>query len=663
MQISVARPGRFRQAGRVEAHGVGQPARVGQQRRGRRRDHQRARRVAIERCRQRAPRRDRLDQVGDRVGAAQPPARADPDRSGSTVTPAARSWSTNWASLSAPAERGAERQQQHVGPVAHRRHLAATSASARAYPSTIASPPRSARAGARGRARPARAPTPAVRPAAPGRRRPRRRRGATTSPVSAWATASAVPPTSVVTTGRPQRHRLEDAHRQRLGLAEQAERVAGGEQVGHVAARAEQPHVLRAGDQRLELGPLRAVAGQQPAQPGHLLARARDRLDERPDALLGTQVRHAQDGEVAARPGRASGGVASRRRPHRDVGVEQAVRHDDDPLARGSRAGPAARPGGSLTAITRSTRGATSRVSRRWCGCAASSSPSGVSGVCSLRTCGGAGAPGDRLADQLGADAARDHGARVRRRPRRARGASRRRRAAAQVQAGRRHAGGAHLLEERALVVEAEQPRPRHRAVPAPGSASPSGAPRRPRCMSAATNRRRISARPPVGGEHVARALRGQVGTVGEEARPPRRVRPRCGTRAHGSRPRGGRAWRRPRRAPAALGGQRRPVQIEPPAEAQLGERQQLGGGAPPEGGRAGRSRRSASRAPATRAPPRDAPGGVAALALRGLGEVELEALADGHEAIEEALWQAQVVVDDEQPVEIRWGQRRQAPG
>jgi hypothetical protein len=71
---------------------------------------------------------------------------------------------------------------------------------------------------------------------------------------------------------------------------------------------------------------------------------------------------------------------------------------------------------------------------------------------------GGAGAAGDRLADDLGADAARDHGARPRlglgqRAPQRAQV-----RAPAQVHARGRDPRGAQVAEQRALVVQAQQP-------------------------------------------------------------------------------------------------------------------------------------------------------------------------------------------------------------
>ena len=68
------------------------------------------------------------------------------------------------------------------------------------------------------------------------------------------------------------------------------------------------------------------------------------------------------------------------------------------------------------------------------------------------------GAPRDRLAHDLGADAAGDHGAgacvRLPQGAAQAAGVG----AAGQVKAVGRHAGGAHVLEQRALVVEAEQP-------------------------------------------------------------------------------------------------------------------------------------------------------------------------------------------------------------
>jgi len=72
---------------------------------------------------------------------------------------------------------------------------------------------------------------------------------------------------------------------------------------------------------------------------------------------------------------------------------------------------------------------------------------------------GGAGAAGDRLAEQLRAHASGHHGARaaagLAERAPQGRGVG----APAQVQAGDRHPGRSHLLEQRALAVEADQAR------------------------------------------------------------------------------------------------------------------------------------------------------------------------------------------------------------
>jgi hypothetical protein len=82
--------------------------------------------VAIERRRKRAPRRGRLDEVRDRVGAPQPPGGPDPHRDGRHADPGSAQLVDEQGVAHAPPERGAEREQDDVG------HRVATSASARA---------------------------------------------------------------------------------------------------------------------------------------------------------------------------------------------------------------------------------------------------------------------------------------------------------------------------------------------------------------------------------------------------------------------------------------------------------------------------------------------------------------------------------------------------
>ena len=87
-----------------------------------------------------------------------------------------------------------------------------------------------------------------------------------------------------------------------------------------------------------------------------------------------------------------------------------------------------------------------------------------------------------------------------------------------QVRAGRRHAGRAHLLEERALVVEGEQPDLGTAPCQRRDRALPSGARRRRGACRVRRTGGASAGRPPMGGHNVARPLRGQMGTIGEEA-------------------------------------------------------------------------------------------------------------------------------------------------
>ncbi len=176
-----------------------------------------------------------------------------------------------------------------------------------------------------------------------------------------------------------------------------------------------------------------------------------------------------------------------------------------------------------------------------------------------------------------------------------------------------------------------------------------------------ATNSRRISP-PPAGAWRAPRRRAPPAGRAGRRGSgPPRPARRR---RLRRRRRRG--SWRTgvastTPEAPAALGGQRRPVQVEPPAEAQRRERQQLRRRRAGRTRSPGRSRRSASRAPAS-------PGGrrVTRQAewlrwrLRRLGQVELEAprRAPTKRSRKRAR-QAHVVVDDEHPVEVAGRARR----
>ena len=184
-----------------------------------------------------------------------------------------------------------------------------------------------------------------------------------------------------------------------------------------------------------------------------------------------------------------------------------------------------------------------------------------------------------------------------------------------------------------------------------------------PEPMSGHTNRSRTSAaRPPVDREHLAGAGAREVGAVGEEAR----------GLLHGVVARIGRADERglvadgervddaePPAVPAGEGG---PVQVEPPAEAKLGERQQLGGRAPAERGDGADLDEAGDTDQRRGPPPRDLPGRMAAQRLRRLRQIEPERLADAEEAVEKRVREPDVVVDDDRPVGIGARSRLQQP-
>ena len=353
-------PGAVEAGRRVEAHRVRQAARVGEHRGGGRRDHDRARRVALERGRQRAPRRGRLDEVGDRVGAPQPPARAR-----CAPTPPHRALRRGAAGRrsSGVADAPAERRARARAAGRRSRAVRSPPPRARARSPRPSRRPRSARAGGRGRARPARAPTPAARPGAPAPPRGAGVAGGTTSPVCAWATASEVPPTSVVTTGRAS----AIASRMLIGSASAS---LSRQSASHAAIRSgtspREPSSRtpsRPATSCSSSAALRAVAGQQPAQPRHLLARAA-RPPRRSAAAPFSGRRLATHSTAKSpfdQPELAAHGRAARRAPPRRPRTARSARSRCARRgSRGARSGSAWR---SLTAITRSTRGATSRVS------------------------------------------------------------------------------------------------------------------------------------------------------------------------------------------------------------------------------------------------------------------------------------------------------------
>ena len=100
------------------------------------------------------------------------------------------------------------------------------------------------------------------------------------------------------------------------------------------------------------------------------------------------------------------------------------------------------------------------------------------------------------------------------------------------------------------------------------------------------------------------------------------------------------------------LARQRCPVDVEPPAHAQVGREGEEGGeDVAVEGGHGTDldERRLAHGRPA--ATPGDRPRGVRVQAVRGLGELEVGALGRAQERVEEAAGEGDVVVDHEQPV------------
>ena len=178
--------------------------------------------------------------------------------------------------------------------------------------------------------------------------------------------------------------------------------------------------------------------------------------------------------------------------------------------------------------------------------------------------------------------------------------------------------------------------------------------------MSGQTKSSRISSGPPVHGQRVAGARRsaGRGGRRG--SRRPRRSHRRARSRRPPAAPRGGPAARRPRRAASrARAARAAQCRSSPQPKRSSGN----GSSSAARGAPKAVTRPDLHEARLARQRQRPAPGHppgrVAAQGLGGLGEVEREALAERHEAVEEARRQAHVVVDDQRPVARR---RRPAP-
>ena len=161
--------------------------------------------------------------------------------------------------------------------------------------------------------------------------------------------------------GNPERHRLEQCQRQPLEQRGQDEEVGGGDQVGDIAALAEQEDrvaQVSCRNQRLERGPLRPFARQQELGLRRCPQDRARRLDEHRMRLLRGQPGNGQHDPLASadaegRPGDARGStgdgrldaVADRdqraaRKARRAEACGIGLRNDDQPCQRGgARAG------------------------------------------------------------------------------------------------------------------------------------------------------------------------------------------------------------------------------------------------------------------------------------------------------------------------------------
>ena len=171
--------------------------------------------------------------------------------------------------------------------------------------------------------------------------------------------------------------------------------------------------------------------------------------------------------------------------------------------------------------------------------------------------------------------------------------------------------------------------------------------------MSGQTNRSRTSApRPRRAVDRQRPRRRGRSadrgGRRGSGRPPPRRRRAsrRAPTRADSWRT--GSASTTPSRQPR-WPGERRPVEVEAPAVAELGEREQLGGRPPAERGHRPDLDEARLAHERRRPPPRDLPGRMAAERLRRLRQVKAKRLTNRNKPIKERARKAHVVVDDEQ--------------
>ncbi len=371
-QAGAVEPGRGVQPDRVAA-----ARRVGEHRRGGGGDDDRARRVPLDRGAHGAPRRDRLDEVVHRVAAAQA---HRPRRSRTDAAATRRARRAQLLQRTARRPRASPAWCRARAAACRRAALtAATASSARG--SRRPSPSPSKRSRWRARAALAQLARPL------GSRRQLARARAGRAGVAGGHHQPGLPCTTASRAAAhvgghhrpPERHRLEDAHRQRLGLAEQADRVAA-RRSGR-ARRARDPSSATPARPRAEpLERARARRRRRPRSPRSRGACAPGR-GQTASTNASTPLLRAQVAPRTARRARrrqpSSRRVASRSRVHGDAGLEHAVRRPPRCARGGSRAAPSGSTWRSVTAITRSTRGATRRVSARWCGRAGSSSPVG----------------------------------------------------------------------------------------------------------------------------------------------------------------------------------------------------------------------------------------------------------------------------------------------
>ena len=237
MQGGVLRAGAVEPRRSVEPNGEGQRAGRGQHRRRGGGDHERARVVAAQGRAQRAP------------GGRRPPRGRSPDRraagarrrrSAPTPRRSRRRLGRAAPGRSCPPRAspgGAQREQQHVRAIAHR--ATRRKPRGRRRPS-----PRPRSAALADSARLAHPPC-ALGVAGQLHEGPDKRAsspGATSIPVSPVDHGVRAPAQVGRDHGHPVRHRLEDAHRKRLGAAGESERVGCLEQGGHVRALAQHLH-------------------------------------------------------------------------------------------------------------------------------------------------------------------------------------------------------------------------------------------------------------------------------------------------------------------------------------------------------------------------------------------------------------------------------------